>query len=132
MGAATGAAGLGYFVSSADNAVHVDLFDPLPTRKELLGRLAKAGKDNPFDVLIIGGGATGTGCALDAATRCADCPRPSTPIRIYRDGTQLERARAGLFPGAGGRMSEDGQALLACQGAHARPARHALGVGCQA
>jgi alkyl hydroperoxide reductase subunit AhpF len=27
-------------------------------------------QQNPFDVLIIGGGATGSGIALDAATRC--------------------------------------------------------------
>lgn len=38
----------------------------LPTRDELLDKLSRT---NQFDVLIIGGGATGTGCALDAATR---------------------------------------------------------------
>ena len=37
----------------------------LPTRKEQLSRL----KEDEFDVLVIGGGATGSGCALDAATR---------------------------------------------------------------
>ena len=37
----------------------------LPTRKEQLERL----KEDEFDVLVIGGGATGSGCALDAATR---------------------------------------------------------------
>ena len=37
----------------------------LPTRQEQLQRL----KDDEFDVLVIGGGATGSGCALDAATR---------------------------------------------------------------
>lgn len=36
-----------------------------PTRKELLSQL----KERDFDVLIIGGGATGAGCALDAASR---------------------------------------------------------------
>ncbi|MSO78037.1 MAG: glycerol-3-phosphate dehydrogenase/oxidase [Acidimicrobiia bacterium] len=34
-------------------------------RTAMLGRLA----DEPFDVLVIGGGITGTGCALDAASR---------------------------------------------------------------
>ncbi len=34
-------------------------------RTEALGRLA----DEPFDVLVVGGGITGAGCALDAATR---------------------------------------------------------------
>ena len=34
-------------------------------RRAALARLA----DEIFDVVVIGGGATGTGCALDAATR---------------------------------------------------------------
>ena len=37
----------------------------LPTRKEQIRRL----REDEFDVLVIGGGATGSGCALDAATR---------------------------------------------------------------
>ena len=37
----------------------------MPTRQEQLQKL----KDVEFDVLVIGGGATGSGCALDAATR---------------------------------------------------------------
>jgi hypothetical protein len=44
---------------------------PVPTRAEQLTKLRTGTKDRPFDVLVIGGGATGTGCALDAATRCA-------------------------------------------------------------
>lgn len=36
-----------------------------PSRSELIDKLKK----ETFDLLIIGGGATGTGCALDAATR---------------------------------------------------------------
>ncbi|KIY96540.1 glycerol-3-phosphate dehydrogenase [Monoraphidium neglectum] len=42
---------------------------PVPTRAQQLARLRAGSKDDPFDVLIIGGGATGAGCALDAATR---------------------------------------------------------------
>ncbi|XP_044751372.1 glycerol-3-phosphate dehydrogenase, mitochondrial isoform X3 [Coccinella septempunctata] len=38
---------------------------PLPSRDELLKSL----KTESFDVLVIGGGATGVGCALDATTR---------------------------------------------------------------
>ncbi|KAH7714274.1 Protein T25G3.4 [Aphelenchoides avenae] len=38
---------------------------PLPTRQELLKGL----KEEEFDVLVIGGGATGAGVALDAQTR---------------------------------------------------------------
>lgn len=37
----------------------------LPTRAEQLKSL----QTESFDVLIIGGGATGTGCAVDSATR---------------------------------------------------------------
>ena len=38
---------------------------PLPTREEQIERLAK----DSFDVLVIGGGATGVGCALDSVSR---------------------------------------------------------------
>lgn len=38
----------------------------LPLREDLLSKLSKT---DQFDVLVIGGGATGTGCAVDAATR---------------------------------------------------------------
>lgn len=37
----------------------------LPTREEQLKSLGS----EPFDVLVIGGGATGAGCALDAVSR---------------------------------------------------------------
>ncbi|NXB69469.1 GPDM protein, partial [Donacobius atricapilla] len=40
--------------------------DHLPTREQQLLALQSSGE---FDVLVIGGGATGCGCALDAATR---------------------------------------------------------------
>jgi glycerol-3-phosphate dehydrogenase len=42
---------------------------PVPTRAEAVARLRDSSPDRPFDVLIIGGGATGAGCAVDAATR---------------------------------------------------------------
>ncbi len=38
---------------------------PLPSRREMLSRLRR----EPLDVLVVGGGATGAGCALDAASR---------------------------------------------------------------
>lgn len=47
-------------------------FPNLPTRQQQLARLKTSTKDyndNTLDVLIIGGGATGAGAALDAATR---------------------------------------------------------------
>ena len=48
--------------------------DRVPSREEQLAKLAQGTKDSPYDVLIIGGGATGTGCAVDASTRCAPAP----------------------------------------------------------
>lgn len=50
------------------------VFDPnaeVPTRTAQLAALREGTRENPFDVLIIGGGATGTGCAVDAVSRCA-------------------------------------------------------------
>jgi len=43
-----------------------------PPREELLQRLRRSGNGDPqqeFDLLVIGGGATGAGVALDAVTR---------------------------------------------------------------
>ncbi|KAH1230352.1 Glycerol-3-phosphate dehydrogenase SDP6, mitochondrial [Glycine max] len=41
----------------------------VPARKAQLSALEAAGKSNPLDVLVIGGGATGSGATLDAVTR---------------------------------------------------------------
>ncbi|CAL0321287.1 unnamed protein product [Lupinus luteus] len=41
----------------------------VPSRETQESALIAAGKDNPLDVLVIGGGATGSGAALDAVTR---------------------------------------------------------------
>ncbi|KAL3143712.1 hypothetical protein ABBQ32_003553 [Trebouxia sp. C0010 RCD-2024] len=57
-------------VSEAHSArTRIDYLDKVPSRKEQLRKLADGSEHNPFDVLVIGGGATGTGCALDAVTR---------------------------------------------------------------
>lgn len=47
----------------------IDVTAAVPTRDVQLARLRRASVTNPFDVLIIGGGATGTGCAVDALSR---------------------------------------------------------------
>lgn len=53
-----------------DDGPPVRFQDTVPSRQEQLAKLAAHGtKDAPYDVLIIGGGATGTGCAVDAVTR---------------------------------------------------------------
>jgi len=42
---------------------------PIPTRDEQVKKLRACTKTNPLEVLVVGGGATGSGAALDAATR---------------------------------------------------------------
>lgn len=42
---------------------------PLPSRSEQL----KALEDEVYDVLVVGGGATGAGCALDSVSRGIIC-----------------------------------------------------------
>ncbi|KAF4080254.1 hypothetical protein AMELA_G00168260 [Ameiurus melas] len=50
----------------AEGKLKIPFEDRLPTREEQLAAL----QDTPeFDVLVVGGGATGSGCALDAVTR---------------------------------------------------------------
>jgi len=46
----------------------LDVGSPPPPRERQIEAL-KGSKDKPFDVLVVGGGATGAGCALDATTR---------------------------------------------------------------
>ena len=41
------------------------MFNPLPARQDILKSL----EEEEFDILVIGGGATGTGVALDSVTR---------------------------------------------------------------
>lgn len=54
------------FDAASEQQQKVDpLAAPLPTREEQLRHL----REDEFDVLIIGGGATGCGAALDAQTR---------------------------------------------------------------
>ncbi|XP_011154652.1 glycerol-3-phosphate dehydrogenase, mitochondrial [Harpegnathos saltator] len=58
-----------YFLS--DTTVHAEKIKPRPPRRTLPTRedQVKTLKSQDYDVLIIGGGATGAGCALDACTR---------------------------------------------------------------
>lgn len=41
----------------------------VPSRSAQVQKLTESTADDPYDILIIGGGATGAGCAFDAATR---------------------------------------------------------------
>ena len=49
--------------------IKIQLHEKLPSRQERVDQMLEGTNDNPFDIFIIGGGATGTGCAVDAATR---------------------------------------------------------------
>lgn len=49
----------------AQGELKVPFKDALPTREEQLSSL----RNTEFDILVVGGGATGSGCALDAVTR---------------------------------------------------------------
>lgn len=50
----------------AEGQLKISFEDRLPTREEQLAALQNT---QEFDVLVVGGGATGSGCALDAVTR---------------------------------------------------------------
>ncbi|GIL75420.1 hypothetical protein Vretimale_8058 [Volvox reticuliferus] len=52
-----------------EDAEPVELLERPPPRPTQLERLRGSTRDRPFDLLIVGGGATGAGCALDAVTR---------------------------------------------------------------
>ena len=43
-------------------------FWTVPSREEMIAKLKNSAKD-PYDILIVGGGATGAGISVDAATR---------------------------------------------------------------
>lgn len=64
------AAGAWYLSSGAKQPEGViDYTLTVAPRSEQVAKLSEGTNSDPFDVLIIGGGATGAGCALDAATR---------------------------------------------------------------
>lgn len=66
---------------------------PLPTRDHQVASL-QAG--HTFDILIIGGGATGVGCALDACTRGTYYAQPVN-IPTFNKKTDIY-ARSCYFP----------------------------------
>lgn len=89
--AAVGAAAGGLALASVQESQALEIASPrakfadhVPPRSEQLRRLSAASAANPFDVLIIGGGATGTGCALDAVTRCV--PGPAAAPQCASEG----------------------------------------------
>ena len=64
--------GKGHFLVQEEITKPVLFFHPdarTPTRTQQLANVATGTQEAPFDVLIIGGGATGSGIAVDAATR---------------------------------------------------------------
>ena len=55
----------------AQERIKLMLHEQLPSRAERVEQMLEGTQHNPFDIFIIGGGATGTGCAVDAVTRCS-------------------------------------------------------------
>jgi len=60
---------LGIILADRKEDKEPNLSDVVPSRLQQLSKVRGCSKEKPFDLLIIGGGATGAGCALDAATR---------------------------------------------------------------
>ncbi len=63
--------GLSWGGPQGPQGVPFELANDAPPRVHQLHELRKGTQERPFDLLVIGGGATGCGVALDAATRCA-------------------------------------------------------------
>lgn len=59
----------GGLVTTGKDPNKLQLSDHVPSRTVNLQKARESTPIKPFDILIIGGGATGTGCAVDAATR---------------------------------------------------------------
>ena len=59
----------GDLVEDSSFSLDYDAHRPAPRARRLSDLTQKGSKENPFDVLVVGGGATGAGIALDAATR---------------------------------------------------------------
>lgn len=61
----------------AEAELKVVYTDELPSRQAQLSSLKNT---EEFDVLVVGGGATGAGCALDAVTRSKFTVERSSPL----------------------------------------------------
>lgn len=69
---ALGGIGSAFAFSAHENSASggiIDYSKPPPSRKEQFDKIRKGTKESPFDIIVVGGGATGSGVALDAATR---------------------------------------------------------------
>lgn len=66
-----GPAAVPHPIYGADGTFKLPKFPPTTPREEQITRLGQSSvaKDDEYDILVIGGGATGAGVALDAATR---------------------------------------------------------------
>lgn len=52
-----------------DGEPPLELLERVPTRAQQMAKLRTSTREHPFDLLIVGGGATGSGVAVDAVTR---------------------------------------------------------------
>lgn len=63
-------AGGGILLNTGDSeGDQYQLTAKVPSRQQQLSTLSSSKPNQPFDLLVIGGGATGSGIAVDAATR---------------------------------------------------------------
>lgn len=75
IGAGLGVSSLGVVAlltapeTGKNEAFEMKMNEKIPSRSQQLDAMRASTKANPFDLLIIGGGATGAGCALDASAR---------------------------------------------------------------
>ena len=99
-GAFAAVSGAGYLITSQPRWAHggnppvddgVEMLERVPSRMQQLAKLRESTRERPFDLLIIGAGATGAGCAVDAVTRwvggeggCAAATRPCCLVRASR------------------------------------------------
>ena len=104
IGSAGMAAALNYSTgATVDSAAAPPLlFDPgasVPSRAAQLAALQQGTKATPYDVLIIGGGATGTGAAVDAVSRCCPCQRRMSARQALSGGRSTCSSSTGILQG---------------------------------
>lgn len=84
---------------AAEGELKVPFADELPSRQAQLAALQNT---EEFDVLVVGGGATGVGCALDAVTRSK--LSINTPLLMGGNAALKESLRVALLAASQFRM----------------------------
>lgn len=77
VGGAAAVGGAGYLIAkpqlsfggSQPVEIQPSFAEVVPSRSQQLAKLRASSAEKPFDLLIVGGGSTGAGTAIDACTR---------------------------------------------------------------